>query len=317
LCFAGVLILPTALALALAAAIYAHSYVRARRHQAATPHRLIFTALVVIAMTILSSLVYHALGGQLETVGPGGALVLVFVAALYQALNLVLLVPAMYLAARPPSIRKVLPGGGDLAYESATLVLAVLTAVVALHAIWLAPLSLVVLAVWHRASLVTELQRTANTDAKTGLLNAGAWRQTAERQLNEAGQRAVALLLIDLDHFKRINDAYGHLAGDAALRAVADVLTAELRGYDAVGRYGGEEFIALLPGTSEAAAISIAHRLCTAISEVSVQEQRHVTASIGVSYTSGRRLELDELIDAADRAMYAAKAYGRDQVAVG
>ena len=97
----------------------------------------------------------------------------------------------------------------------------------------------------------------------------------------------VSPLLIDLDHFKKINDAYGHLAGDRALRAVADAMIAELRGYDAVGRYGGEEFIALLPRTSRPDAVAIAQRLRTVIAEVSVLEQRRVTASIGVSSTNG------------------------------
>ncbi|HEY2042073.1 MAG TPA: GGDEF domain-containing protein [Jatrophihabitans sp.] len=317
LCFAGVLVLPTSLALLLVVGIYAHSYLRGRRHQTITSYRFLFTAAVILIMTTVCSFSFLAMGGGLAKVGPVDAVIVLAVLALHEALNLVLLTPAVYLAARPPSLHAVLPERRDVAYELATLLLSVLTAVVTVHAIWFAPISLVVLAVWHRASLVTQLQRVARIDSKTGLLNSGAWRELAERQLAQAGTGVVSLLLIDLDHFKKINDAYGHLAGDRALRAVADAMIAELRGYDAVGRYGGEEFIALLPRTSRPDAVAIAQRLRTVIAEVSVLEQRRVTASIGVSSTNGRKLVLNDLIEAADRAMYSAKADGRDKVAVG
>src|SRR6185437_11453284 len=124
-----------------------------------------------------------------------------------------------------------------------------------------------------------------------------------------------AVLLIDLDHFKRVNDTHGHLAGDVVLKAVADILVRELRGYDAVGRYGGEEFIALLPGVDCQAALAIAERLRLRICTADPSELLAVTASVGVATgLPGGELTLDDIIDAADIALYQAKTGGRDQV---
>ena len=115
-----------------------------------------------------------------------------------------------------------------------------------LHAVLVLP-PLVVL---HRAVLVRHLQEVASTDGKTGLLNAAAWQDRAARVLERAqrGQGGAALLILDLDHFKHVNDRHGHLAGDRVLSSVAEALRAEVRDNDLVGRFGGEEFVIMLPG---------------------------------------------------------------------
>jgi diguanylate cyclase (GGDEF)-like protein len=174
----------------------------------------------------------------------------------------------------------------------------------------------------HRALLV-QLVAAATLDAKTELLNAAAWRQLAQRELERAARQgtATAVLVIDMDHFKELNDVYGHLAGDEALRAVATALSDELRGYDAVGRFGGEEFVALLPGVDAVTAANVAERVRQRIERLDVSVSRHaggithvgVTASIGVASAWGAA-ELDDLLRNADVALYLAKGAGRNTV---
>jgi len=175
--------------------------------------------------------------------------------------------------------------------------------------------------VLHRSTLVNELEGAARTDTKTGLLNAGAWHSLADQHLLRAERQGtpVAVLMIDLDHFKMVNDRCGHLAGDRTLKAVSDRLKEELRGYDAVGRFGGEEFIALLDGVATETAMNIAVRITQAIRALTPLTADHgcarpITASIGVANYPGDGTSIDELPAAADTAMYTAKTAGRDCV---
>jgi diguanylate cyclase (GGDEF)-like protein len=202
--------------------------------------------------------------------------------------------------------------------EIATLALAVLFAITLVNTPFLSPLVLVLIAVMRRSALVHELQIQATRDAKTGLLNAGAWQQEAERQLLRSERLAghMSVLMVDLDHFKQLNDTYGHPCGDAALNAVAACLTDALRGYDAVGRYGGEEFIALLNEADRTVSQNVAERLCARIRSLELAEGAKVTASIGVGVGLAGTHTLDDLIAVADKALYVAKGSGRDQVYV-
>ena len=164
----------------------------------------------------------------------------------------------------------------------------------------------------------------ARADSKTGLLNAATWERgaTAEvvRAVRTRTQLAVALL--DIDRFKVINDTYGHLTGDEALKEIAHTLRTMLREYDLAGRFGGEEFALLLPQTRAVDAFRIAERIRSAISGLCIiapganaGERVHVTVSIGVAaLDSGSKREYAELMAAADAALYRAKACGRDQV---
>lgn len=161
-----------------------------------------------------------------------------------------------------------------------------------------------------------DLRARATVDGLTGLLNRTAFLDLAEnelRRLNRARTTA-SLILADLDHFKGINDEYGHSAGDAALQAFADACTSTVRSSDLVGRYGGEEFIILLPGVTPERAGEIA-------SDVSAQMQastspvipRLPTASYGIASTAPGRVDLDAMISSADAALYRAKTLGRDR----
>lgn len=166
--------------------------------------------------------------------------------------------------------------------------------------------------------------RLAATDALTGLFNrryALAYLDRVAREAQARG-RSFAVMLADLDHFKRINDGFGHAAGDAVLRGVAHRIRDRLRGEDMVARLGGEEFLIVMPDTDFADALPAAERLCRAIAEAPVlpapgQPPVGVTISIGVAIGGGRGAgTIHGLIEDADRALYRAKAQGRNTVDV-
>lgn len=163
-------------------------------------------------------------------------------------------------------------------------------------------------------------RRRSTLDPLTGLFNRSALeRRLAEldREVGPGEENAPqALLLCDLDHFKRVNDQLGHAVGDAVLKEVAYLMRAALRAGDSVYRVGGEEILIILPGTGAEDALEIAERLRRMVRE------RHpggvaVTISIGIAVAPSRPVDTDELIERADAALYAAKASGRDTVHLG
>jgi two-component system cell cycle response regulator len=166
------------------------------------------------------------------------------------------------------------------------------------------------------------LEQLAQTDPLTQLLNRRALteRITAEMERALRYDSTLALLMIDLDHFKRVNDTYGHLVGDDVLRDVAQLLSETIRGSDIVARYGGEEFLMLLPETDDPGAETFAERIRSAIEEHRFGEaQDHptlrLTASIGVAMFPAARIEsVEDLFARADAALYRAKADGRNRV---
>lgn len=158
-------------------------------------------------------------------------------------------------------------------------------------------------------------RQLADADPLTGVLNRRAWTNGALAVLEEGMGRPVALLFLDLDHFKALNDRHGHAAGDRALVAVAGALRHELRPSDLLGRYGGEEFVALLQGADRENAVQIATRLCRRVSrlDVNVGGNEALTVSIGVAIRTPADT-VQSLIERADQAMYAAKLGGRNRV---
>jgi diguanylate cyclase (GGDEF)-like protein len=165
----------------------------------------------------------------------------------------------------------------------------------------------------------------SRTDAKTGLLNVGTWESEAEAELSRATRlhQSLAVALIDIDHFKVVNDTYGHLVGDRVLKAIAEALGSQSRDYDRTGRFGGEEFVLLLAQTGIHDACNIADRLRRYVAAMAIPiDDRpnspvlNVTISIGVTAMQrGENFELTDLLAAADSAMYAAKHAGRNRVA--
>jgi len=319
--FAAALLLPAGYAAVVVAVIYGHILLRSRRHKAARSYRIVVSCTTTLLGTYAAIALQGALGIHLSDGGAEAALVALVALLGYTVVSLVAIATAAYLERRPATVRAVLPGADALGFEVATLLLGVVTAAFVLGSPWLLPAVFVLVAVLHRSTLVNELEGAARTDTKTGLLNAGAWHSLADQHLLRAERRGtpVAVLMIDLDHFKKVNDRFGHLAGDRTLKAVSDRLKEELRGYDAVGRFGGEEFIALLDGVAPETAMNIAVRITQAIRALTPLTADHgcalpITASIGVANYPGDGTSIDELTAAADTAMYTAKTAGRDCV---
>ena len=167
-----------------------------------------------------------------------------------------------------------------------------------------------------------ELHYMATHDNLSGLQNRYAILEALRRELSRARRegREVGIILADIDHFKRINDSLGHLAGDAVLREVAARLRKHVRPYDYVGRYGGEEFLVVLPECPLRATQGAAERMQKAVFQEPVilaEGPVNVTISLGVTgYAQGETDELQALIRAADGALYRAKAAGRNRVMV-
>jgi len=168
-------------------------------------------------------------------------------------------------------------------------------------------------------SLYEDARRLATTDALTALLNRRAFIEAVERERARSDRHAypLSLLLLDVDHFKRVNDEYGHIAGDIVLQGVARVLESVARRSDFVARWGGEEFVVALPQTGEAGARVAGERVRRALAATTHKfpdgGTLQVTASIGVA-SSEAPWSVDALVAAADEAMYAAKARGRNRV---
>ena len=173
----------------------------------------------------------------------------------------------------------------------------------------------------QRSLLHQQLQAAASTEAKTGLLNATAWHREAAAAIARVrrGGHPLAVLIADVDHFKRVNDSHGHLVGDQVLIGVAGTLRTQVRESDLVGRFGGEEFVVLLPRTDDSEAQHIAERLRTRVASLSLPGQEtsvRVTISIGVALLGEHGDDLVELLAAADLSLYRAKSSGRDRVCV-
>jgi diguanylate cyclase (GGDEF)-like protein len=163
-----------------------------------------------------------------------------------------------------------------------------------------------------RAFQKTQLQ--ASTDGLTGLVN----RRTAEERVRELlrERRIFALVLADLDHFKQLNDTHGHEVGDRALRLFSQVTTVSLRDEDTIARWGGEEFVLILPELDRFQAVEVIDRLRVSLARAHPGETPRFTVSFGVT-DSNEAAELDELLRIADDGLYAAKQAGRDRATIG
>ncbi len=169
------------------------------------------------------------------------------------------------------------------------------------------------------ATLVEESRWMATTDTLTGLLNRRALLDWGKREAARASRYkdALSVVLLDVDHFKLINDKRGHSVGDIVLARIAALLSASVRSCDVVARWGGEEFVIALPSTPLAGATLVAERVREALAESEILDPDHgrlgVTASFGVAELSPQE-SLESLVDRADRAMYGAKSAGRNRV---
>jgi diguanylate cyclase (GGDEF)-like protein/PAS domain S-box-containing protein len=170
-----------------------------------------------------------------------------------------------------------------------------------------------------RKKIEEKLHMLAITDSLTGIFNRRHSLALAQQEISRAIrlEQDLAILLIDVDHFKRINDTYGHQVGDQVLLSLADCCRLNLRSFDIFGRYGGEEFIALLPGANAACVNDAAERLRATVANLSVPTEKgsaSVTISLGIANLSDfPNATLDELLNQADQALYRAKTAGRNR----
>ncbi|WP_271253666.1 GGDEF domain-containing protein [Pseudanabaena sp. Chao 1811] len=166
--------------------------------------------------------------------------------------------------------------------------------------------------------LYYDLHQAANTDVLTHLLNRRAMMQKLEKEINHfyRSDRPFAIILIDVDFFKRVNDVYGHDGGDTVLMHLAQILQTKMRHIDSASRWGGEEFLILLPDTTLYKAQEIAERLRSYIEANPTQSNIQITISLGIAVIRQHGNSLESLITAADHALYEAKRTGRNRVVV-
>jgi diguanylate cyclase (GGDEF)-like protein len=238
---------------------------------------------------------------------------------IFLLVNTVLITVAVFSSMRGAALREALAEPGDYAFEAATIGLGVLMAWAIADWPVAALLVAAITLVLHRSVLIRHLREKARTDGKTGLLKADAWAESVTTVLARRSHSA-SLLMIDIDHFKQVNDEYGHLVGDEVLCAVADTLKAEVRACDLVGRYGGDEFVVFLPATPAVDAMAIAERIRRQVTKNTPDSIVDSSVSIGVSAggdESGDEVgSLDDLLHAADLALYEAKDAGRNRSAM-
>jgi diguanylate cyclase (GGDEF)-like protein/PAS domain S-box-containing protein len=180
----------------------------------------------------------------------------------------------------------------------------------------------------RNARLYNRIEQIAVTDELTGLFNRHGFFQLGEREFERALRlkRSLAVLMLDIDHFKNVNDTYGHGTGDQVLRALADCFRKSIRGIDVAGRYGGEEFVLILPETLRPRAVQIAERLRRSVASCSIPTSQvngdvpgvilKITVSIGVAVLQPDDAKLAVLVNRADQALYQAKHAGRNRVIV-
>jgi diguanylate cyclase (GGDEF)-like protein len=321
------LVTTPALAAATTVVLYLHLWHRSWRQVTGMhPFRVGFSVCAVVLSCHAAFLVDVLLPGSLppDSSQPVGLLGLVLVIVVYWSVNSGLVAFAISLLRQDRSLGRLLGSWSENSLEYATLSVGALVALLLSWYAWSVALVMLPLFVLHRSVLVRQLEHAATTDDKTGLLNMGTWRSLADREFDRAIRHSsgLAILMVDLDFFKGVNDRYGHLAGDQALRVTAGTMRGLVRGSDLVGRFGGEEFVILLTGVDRAEAVEIGSRICDRIRELRIEDpltggaypDLRLTVSVGVAAFPDSGDDLDDLLMKADAALFAAKDAGRDRV---
>ncbi|MFE3451524.1 GGDEF domain-containing protein [Nonomuraea sp. NPDC059194] len=294
------------------------------RVRATVLYRRVFSSAAIGLAGGAASVVFHAVVPDISVLSKGaGAPIMLAVgcAALFAVLNTGLIVIAAHTADPDTRWRDVLWDRESAILDIVELCLGVIVAIACGLNLALLALALPPVVLLQRSLLHAQLQAAARTDPKTGLLNAAAWQREADTEIVRARRtgETLALLIIDIDHFKRVNDKHGHLVGDQVLVGVAATLRSQLRDYDVVGRFGGEEFVVLLPRADITEARRVAERLRSRIGRMAVPADDAlitVTISAGVAIMSIHGDDLIELLAAADLALYRAKELGRDRICI-
>ncbi len=331
--FCAAVVVPPAFSAAVIVVVHAHAWWRTARVR--TPlYRSLFTLSTFLLGAFAAAATVHYLGAG-DPSGTLGVVPVVLPALVAFAVANQLPVTGVAWLADPSMDRRTLLGTWkDNAIEMMTLCLGALTATLFREPalLILVPAPLIGL---QSAALANQMRHALDTDAKTGLLTTAAWHAHAQRLLapppSRSAPRVQGVLMCDLDHFKQVNDRFGHLAGDQVLRAVADALRAAVRDRDLVARFGGEEFLVLLvrdpaadAAASAAMAVQVAERIRRRVAALHVEivtpdgplTLDQLTISIGAVSLGPdpRPVDLDQLIEDADTAVYRAKDTGRNRV---
>jgi diguanylate cyclase (GGDEF)-like protein len=329
----GVWELPIAILLspmyALIAPIYRYTLLQWRVRRAPA-YRRAFTAAAIGLAFGAASVTFHRLA-QSVTTSPAGrvshalawSLAAVASAVVYSGINKVLVAVPLKGTEPATRLRSVFFRREAIYNDVAELCIGVVVAYGVASNIFIAFLALPIVTLLQRSLRHAQLVSASRLDSKTGLLNAGTWEREAAAEVARAvrARTPLAVALLDIDHFKVVNDTHGHLVGDHTLKEIARTFKILLREYDLAGRFGGEEFSLLLPHTHDQDAYHIAERMRAHIAALPMYtpegdgaEPVRVTVSIGVAALDGARRELTDLLAAADVALYRAKQDGRDRV---
>ncbi|WP_053734139.1 diguanylate cyclase [Nocardia sp. NRRL S-836] len=325
--FTGVVLLPLPLVATLTAITYVYAW--ARVDGESTAAKKVFTASTFILASGVAAAVLGASGfvdAQHLLNSPLGLLVLVGAATAWWFVNYMLVVGVLALSDPGAPVRKAIGDLADQLVVAAALGLGLGMAALLTYTPWLVVVLMLTVLVLHRQFLLPQRSRQAQIDAKTGLLRDMFFTETATALLDRLrGQtKPATLLMIDLDGFKQVNDQLGHPAGDDLLRIVADALRHELRAGDLVGRFGGDEFVVLLPAVGSRESTDIGDRVLTALQHLQPTvtgtsgqvRLAGVPASIGAAVFPEHGTEFHELLLAADTAQQRAKQAGGNQLVV-
>jgi diguanylate cyclase (GGDEF)-like protein len=329
---AAAIILPPVLTSAVVVATYAIAWLRIwPRRRPLHLFRWVFSAATVLlgtqaAIAVLSLGLPHFPGLPRSTAaGMIDLAVVVGAMALRWLINYGLIVAAILVSSPTTHARQVLENFDEQLQEAGAYALGMVAATLVItDPPVLAGVVLGIVAL-HRGLLLHQYRTASRTDTKTGLHSLDWWHHIAEAALQRAQIHGttLAVCIADLDHFKQVNDTYGHIAGDQALKAVARTLRGEVRDYDIVGRWGGEEFALLLVDVDERSLRGIADRIRQRIHALVVDTGHDgevisgMTISIGATLVPTEGVDtLDEALRAADTALYAVKAQGRNHVRI-
>jgi len=326
------LLLPTLYALAAPAVLGVLSYARVPH---GSVYRRVFNAAALGLSGAVASALFHwfipvapqgAVGALLSYPGPDAwlmhphpATVAIACAVAFGVLNAGLVAVAAWLADPDARLMDMLWDRERMLLDLTEICVGILVTISCALSTLLLAVALPPVVLLQRSLLHSQLKTQARTDSKTGVLNAGAWQGEASLAVDRALRRrgSAAVLLADVDHFKRVNDTHGHLIGDAVLRTLATEMRQQVRESDLVGRFGGEEFVILLSGATATEACLVAERIRRGAGVVRVLTKDTivgVTISIGVAILGSHGSNLGELLESADRALYRAKREGRDRV---
>lgn len=321
------LVTTPALAAATTVLLYVHLWFRSWRQVTGMhPYRVTFSVCAVVLSCHVAFLLERALPGAVppDSPDPTSLVVLVVVIVAYWTVNSAIVGVAIALLRRDRSLGRLVGSWSENSLEFATLSVGALAALLLAGYPWAVVLVLLPVFVLHRSVLVRQLEHAATTDTKTGLLNAATWQTLAKTELDRARRHGLQLgvLMVDVDYFKGVNDRYGHLVGDQALRAIADVMCGAVRGSDLVGRFGGEEFVILLVGADHTSSIEVGDRICERVRALRIADpisggsyrDLRLSVSVGVATFPDAGADLDDVLLAADNAVFAAKDAGRDRV---